>query len=236
MKKILLTLTTVVTILSFAGCGSVQNNTASNAGDKSTDSQVSKVEDFKITNADDALKKLKEGNEKFVSDKSELINVNSERRKELEDGQSPYAVVVSCADSRVETTHIFNAGLGEIFDIRIAGNVIGEDELGSIEYGAEHLGTPLVVIMGHENCGAVTAAYNEVKNNEKAEGNIEVLLEKIQPCVNESSDIEEASRMNVDKVVEGVKEDEIIKKLIEEGKVKVIGAYYNLDGTVSFFE
>ena len=100
---------------------------------------------------------LEDGNERFLNDKSELRNVNSERRDELKEGQSPYAVIVSCSDSRVTPTTVFNAGLGEIFDIRIAGNVVDDDALGSIEYGAEHLHSPLIVVMGHQSCGAVTS-------------------------------------------------------------------------------
>ena len=177
---------------------------------------------------------LEDGNERFLNDKSELRNVNSERRDELKEGQSPYAVIVSCSDSRVTPTTVFNAGLGEIFDIRIAGNVVDDDALGSIEYGAEHLHSPLIVVMGHQSCGAVTATYNKVVKGEQVEGHIEDLVEKIEPSVNPSKTIDDAIHNNVAAVVKEISEDEIIKNLIDQGKVKVIGAYYDLNGKVTF--
>ena len=112
-----------------------------------------------------------------------LRNVNQERRDSLKDGQNPYAVIVSCSDSRVTPTTVFNAGLGEIFDVRLAGNVVDDDALGSIEYAVEHLNTPLVVVMGHQSCGAVTATYNEVVKGEKVTGNMESFVEKITPIL-----------------------------------------------------
>ena len=132
--------------LALTGCGeSTQSNNMSSTNNNSQ----YKTEDIQITNADEALARLKAGNERFVNNKSELINVTSERRDQLLDHQSPYAIVVSCSDSRVTPTTVFNAGLGEIFDIRIAGNVVDDDGLGSIEYAVEHLNTPLIVVMGH---------------------------------------------------------------------------------------
>ena len=163
-----------------------------------------------------------------------MRNIDSARRNELKDGQSPYAVIVSCSDSRVTPTTIFNAGLGEIFDIRIAGNVVDDDALGSIEYGAEHLNTPLIVVIGHQSCGAVTATYNSVVKGEKATGHIEDIVEKIQPNVKSDGTIDDAIKANIDSVVKQISEDETIKHLISEGKVKVIGAYYSLDGKVTF--
>ena len=169
------------------------------------------TEDVRITNPDEALKRLKEG-------------------------QHPYAVVVSCSDSRVTPTTVFNAGLGEIFDIRIAGNVVDDDALGSIEYGVEHTGAPLVVVMGHESCGAVTAAYDETHNNAHAEGNIEDLVEKILPSVKNAKDIDEGIHNNIDNVAKEINNDAIVRHLVDQGKVKVVRAYYSLDGKVTFME
>lgn len=228
MKKLTLALT-IVAALSFTGCGTT--NTTVEKEDT-----VVKVEDYKISNADDALKLLKDGNKRFVEDKSELINVTKERRDQLTEGQSPYAVVVSCSDSRVTPTNVFNTGLGEIFDVRIAGNVVDADALGSIEYGAEHAGAPLIVVMGHEKCGAVTAEYEAIKENKPVEGNIGTLVSKIAPSVEGSSSIDEAAHKNVTNTANQIKEDPVIKHLIEEGKVKVVEAFYNLDGKVTFEE
>lgn len=238
MKRLALGMVIVAT-LSLVGCGSTATQSGSTASDTTVaqnTATTASVEDYKITNPDEALAKLKEGNERFVNDKSELKNVTSERREQLVSGQAPYAVVVTCSDSRVSPTNVFNTGLGEIFEIGIAGNVLDTDALGSIEYGAEHANAPLIVVMGHESCGAVTAEYNAVKNNEPLEGNIAKLVEKIKPSVDSSSSIEEASHKNVDSTVEQIKADPVIKTLIEEGKVKVVAAYYTLDGKVTFEE
>lgn len=203
-------------------------------GEAASNKSQYKVEDVKITNADEALERLKDGNKRFVEDKSELINVTKERREELEEGQSPYAVVVSCSDSRVTPTTLFDVGLGELFDIRVAGNVLDKDALGSIEYGVEHLKSPLLVIMGHESCGAVTAAYDKVKKGDKIEGNINSLVDKIEPSVVNANSLDEAIHNNTDAVVKQVNENEVVKKLVKEGKLKVVEAYYTLDGNVTF--
>lgn len=203
-------------------------------GEAASNKSQYKVEDVKITNADEALERLKDGNKRFVEDKSELINVTKERREQLEEGQSPYAVVVSCSDSRVTPTTLFDVGLGELFDIRVAGNVLDKDALGSIEYGVEHLKSPLLVIMGHESCGAVTAAYDKVKKGDKIEGNINSLVDKIEPSVVNANSLDEAIHNNTDAVVKQVNENEVVKKLVKEGKLKVVEAYYTLDGNVTF--
>lgn len=238
MKKKLIT-GLVVSVMLFTGCS---NNTSDNVGasnDKgrsiSNPNEVSFITvDTTVKSADEALKLLEDGNNRFLNDKSELRNISSERRNQLKDGQSPYAVIVSCSDSRVTPTTVFNAGLGEIFDIRIAGNIVDDDALGSIEYGVEHLHTPLIVVMGHESCGAVTATYNSVVKGEKATGHIEDIVGKIEPNIKANGTIDDSIRANVDSVVKEISEDEIIKNLISEGKVKVVGAYYDLDGKVTF--
>lgn len=227
MKKIAIGMV-LISALSFVGCGITNNTTTENV--------TAKVQDYKVTDPDTALSLLKEGNERFVNDKSELKNVTTERRNQLTEGQNPYAVVITCSDSRVSPSNVFNTGLGEIFEIAIAGNVLDTDALGSIEYGTEHAGAPLIVVMGHENCGAVTAEYNAVKDNKPVEGNIGSLISKIDTSIEGSSSIEESSHKNVQNTVNQIKADPIIKSLIDEGKVKVVGAYYNLDGNVTFEE
>lgn len=235
MKKKLI-MTFIIGAMLIAGCSN--NGSTTKTNDQISNNNQATVQnitvDTSVTSADEALKMLEAGNERFLNDKSELRNINSERRDELKEGQSPYAVIVSCSDSRVTPTTVFNAGLGEIFDIRIAGNVVDDDALGSIEYGAEHLHSPLIVVMGHQSCGAVTATYNKVVKGEKVEGHIEDLVEKIEPSVNPSKTIDDAIHNNIDAVVKEISEDEIIKNLIDQGKVKVIGAYYDLNGKVTF--
>lgn len=193
-----------------------------------------KVVDTSVKSADEAINLLKEGNERFTNDKSELRNINKEKRQDLEDGQNPYAIVVSCSDSRVTPSAVFNAGLGEIFDIRLAGNVVDDNALGSIEYAVEHLHTPLVVVVGHEKCGAVTAAHESVVNKSAVEGKLSTIVDKIKPNVDEKGTIDDAIEKNVDSVVSEISNNEIVKHLIDEGKVKVVGAHYTLDGKVVF--
>lgn len=229
----------IVSSMFLVGCGdNTTNNTTNKTVNNTPNGSVTEfvVIDTAVSSADEALQILKDGNARFVTDTSILRNVNKERRDSLKDGQNPYAVIVSCSDSRVTPTTVFNAGLGEIFDVRIAGNVVDDDALGSIEYAVEHLNTPLVVVMGHQSCGAVTATYNEVVKNEKVEGNMESFVEKISPSVNKNGTVDDAIHNNINAVVEEISKDDIVKHLIEQGKVKVVGAYYSLDGNVTFNE
>ena len=233
MKKKLITALVISTLL-LVGCGdSTSNNTEKDATNNQANQSVAEivVVETEVSSSDEALQMLKDGNQRFVTDTSILRNVSQERR-----GQNPYAVIVSCSDSRVTPTAVFNAGLGEIFDIRLAGNVVDDDALGSIEYAVEHLNTPLIVVMGHQSCGAVTATYNQVVKGENATGHMESFIEKIEPNVNKDGTIDDAIHNNIDYVVKEVSEDDIVKELIAQGKVKVVGAYYDLNGNVTFNE
>lgn len=235
MKKDLIT-ALLISALLLVGCtnNSTDNTTNNTTNNQSSNSTQMVVEDTTVSSSDEALQMLKDGNKRFVTDASILKNVNQQRRDDLKDGQNPYAVVVSCSDSRVTPTTIFNAGLGEIFDIRLAGNVVDDDALGSIEYAVEHLGTPLVVVIGHQSCGAVTATYNEVVKGEKVTGNMESFVEKITPSVDKNGTVDDAIHNNIDSVVKEISQDEAIKALIDSGNVKIIGAYYDLGGKVTF--
>ena len=227
-------ITVLITSMMLISCN--ENNNSTNT--KNVENSVSEfiIVDTDVSSSDEALQILKEGNARFATDKSVLRNINAERRESLKNGQNPYAVIVSCSDSRVTPTTVFNAGLGELFDIRLAGNVVDDDALGSIEYAVEHLNTPLIVVMGHQSCGAVTATYNEVVKGEKVSGNMESFVKKITPSVNKNGTIDDAIHINIDMVVKEISEDKGIKTLIDQGKVKVVGAYYDLNGNVTFKE
>lgn len=225
MKKNLLSLLLLAAPLTLIGCGTTV-----------VEDTEYITENVQITDSETALTRLKDGNKRFVNNSSALINVTSDRRDQLVDGQNPYAIVVSCSDSRVTPSLIFNAGLGEIFDIRIAGNVVDDDALGSIEYGVEHLHSPLIVVIGHEKCGAVTAAYDNVKNGTKAEGHIESIVEKIAPAIKSANSLDDAIHKNIDAVYNEISEDEIVKHALDSGNVKLVKAYYSLNGTVTFEE
>ena len=212
--------------------GTGQNSQIASQSNNATGQNTGYVtENIKITSSSEALSRLKAGNQRFVSDASELINVTSDRRNALTDGQDPYAIIVSCSDSRVTPSIVFNAGLGEIFDIRIAGNVVDDDALGSIEYAVEHLHSPLLVIMGHEKCGAVTAAYDSVKNNTPVEGELESIIEEIEPSARRSTSVDEAIHQNINAVYNEVCQNPIVKQAVSKGDLAVVKAYYSLDGT-----
>ncbi len=198
-----------------------------------------KAQEHKGLSPAEALKKLAEGNERFVSTSVEHPNQGAVRVKETGKGQNPFAVIVSCSDSRVPPEIIFDRGIGDLFVIRIAGNVVDNNALGSIEYAVEHLGVSLVVVLGHERCGAVDAT---VKGGE-APGHIAGLVKAIEPSVKkakkEKGDILENSiRNNTLESVRLIKSSKpILEHLVKEGRIKVVPARYDLDdGKVEFFE
>jgi carbonic anhydrase len=202
--------------------------------------------------ADEALKKLMDGNARFVESKmtaGALCDVAA--REKLAKGQKPYAIVLSCSDSRVPPELIFDRGLGEIFVVRDAGNVTDPIILGSIEYAAEHIGSPLIVVLGHERCGAVTAT---VDANGKGEGNIGAIVKAISPALKkvkgECKKHKECDKKDKAKLIECVvdtnarmvaanlvKQSKVIAELVKEGKVRIVAAKYDLDdGKVTLFE
>jgi len=191
------------------------------------------------------LDKLKTGNEKFVSGHPAHPHETLNRINELKKGQNPFAVVVSCSDSRLPPELVFDQGLGDIFSIRTAGNIIGDYELGSIEYAVEHLHCKLIVVLGHENCGAIQAyAASAASGNENHHG------DHIQNLVNyiaseeEEKIIPDSLKSNIDLLVKanilhGVNllksSTPVLKPLVEKNEVRIIGAYYDLDnGNVLF--
>lgn len=191
--------------------------------------------------ADQALETLMDGNARFVSGNVEHPNQSAERRAEVVSGQHPFAIIVSCSDSRIPPEIIFDQGIGDLFVIRTAGQVMDDAALGSIEYGAEHLGVPLVVVLGHDSCGAVKAT---VEGGE-APGHIASLVEAIQPAVDkarkEASEEELLSTsidINIKNIVGQLKTSEpILFDFVKKGELKVVGARYHLDsGEVEILE
>ena len=191
---------------------------------------------------DEALKKLQEGNRRFVADAVACAANLSRRREDVARSQSPWAIVLTCSDSRVVPELVFGGvTLGEFFVARNAGNVIDTDMLGTIEYGTEHLHAPLVVVMGHKRCGAVGAACDVVSKGIRLEGSIGKMIQPILPVALAQTDRGAAF---VDNTVRGnavhgaeqvVSESAIVANLVERGTLKVVPAYYDLDtGTVEF--
>ena len=186
----------------------------------------------------EAIAKLKEGNGRYASGKLQHPGQTTERRAELTKDQHPFAVIVSCSDSRVPPEIVFDQGLGDLFVVRVAGNVIDDHSLGSIEYAVDHLGARLIVVLGHQSCGAVKAAKETIAAKSKAPGHIQSLVTAIQPAVEATakSDLGATVEANVKNVVQALRTSTpILKPKVDSGEVQVIGGYYSLDtGAVTF--
>lgn len=178
-----------------------------------------------------ARQQLIDGNKRYVDAQRSHPNQTAQRRTEVAKGQRPFAAIVSCSDSRVPPEIVFDQGLGDLFVIRLAGNILDEAALGSLEYAVEHLGVKYIMVLGHERCGAVEAT---VKGGE-APGHIGSLMKAIQPAVdnvrNQSGDmLENAVRAHVMMVVQQLKASgPIVEELVSKGAVTVDGARYDLD-------
>lgn len=188
---------------------------------------------------------LKKGNQEFVEDNLTIRN-NTQRVRDSAIGQYPKAVVLSCLDSRVPVEDVFHRGIGDIFVARVAGNIINEDILGSLEYACKVSGSKVAIVLGHEYCGAVKSAIESVEL-----GNITTLLSKIKPAVDKAKSsfdgeqkssnpkfMEEVCRKNIEMGVEEIREKSpILKEMEEKGEILIIGAVYNMHtGKVDFFE
>lgn len=179
--------------------------------------------------ADTSLNLLKEGNIRFVNEKYSNIHVDKAYRKELAKGQAPFAVVVTCSDSRVSPEILFDQGLGDLFVIRTAGEVVDRVELGSIEYAVEHLGAKLIVVLGHDSCGAVkaTVAGGDIPKN------ISYIADLIRPAVEKAKKekgdlLTNSIENNVELVMETIIEESKLE-LEKNSEVKLVGAVYNFD-------
>jgi len=188
----------------------------------------------------DALAKLKDGNARYVAGNLIHPNQNPARRMQLAAGQSPFAVILGCADSRTSPEVVFDQGLGDLFVIRVAGNMADDHGTGSIEYAVEHLGSRLIVVVGHKRCGAVKAARDLAASGGHAPGKIGTLVDAIKPAVEstKNADMEETVKANVKNAVKQLREaGPILKEMVDKGELGVVGGYYDLDtGVVTFLE
>lgn len=192
---------------------------------------------FSQTDITSLKDKLAEGNERFVSSKMSHSNISYQRRIEVAQGQNPFAVIVTCSDSRVPPEIIFDQGLGDLFVIRTAGNVVDDVAIASIEYAVEHLGVKLIVVMGHQKCGAVSA----VVQGGELHGHLHVLSDAIAPAVEAAKKktgnlLDNAIQKNVESVVDQLKNSQpILHEFYTESNLNIIGAVYNLEtGKVDF--
>lgn len=198
----------------------------------------------------EALQRLREGNQRFASGNRSLDNLQMlTRRDALLSGQKPFAVIIGCSDSRVPVEIIFDQGLGDLFVIRVAGNVVAPSQIGSVEFAAERFGTRLVVVMGHTRCGAVQATLEELQRpTESQSRNLRSIVDRIRPSVEGFLDTElkndpealyeHAVRANIRVAANNLRHgSEILESLIESQELLVVGAEYSLEtGIVDFFD
>jgi len=242
LRYSLLTLLTLVLVV-LSGCMyNAQQKTAALAenGSAITDSAAKRPE--VISSADEAKKLLIDGNIRYVKNQPVNKDLGNSRRNELANkGQHPFAVIVSCSDSRVPPEIIFDQALGDLFVVRTAGNVVDPIAIGSVEYAVEHLKAPLIVVMGHMKCGAVKAT---VEGGE-APGSIGSIVEKVKRSLDKVKAagvegeelVEETANENVEATIADLEKSPIIKHLVESGKLKIVGAKYHLGtGQVEWFQ
>jgi carbonic anhydrase len=204
---------------------------------------------MKIT-ASQAIQRLQEGNIRFSMNVRGLeAFLTQSRREELTKMQEPFAIILGCADSRVPAEIVFDQGLGDLFVIRIAGNIVAPSGIGSVEFAAERFGTPLVVVLGHSTCGAILATLEELRRpNENQSKNLRSIVDRVRPSVEsllsstprleERQLVHEAVRANIRASVRNLRKgSEILEQLVQDGSLTIVGAEYSLEtGLVDFFD
>ena len=203
-----------------------------------------------MISASEALERLLEGNRRFVSDvRRSAALVTQTRRSELSEGEEPFAIILGCSDSRVPAEIVFDQGLGDLFVIRVAGNIVASSQIGSVEFAAERFGTPLVVVLGHSRCGAVLATLEELmRPREKQSRNLRSIVDRIRPSVegllatelrhDSEALVQHAVRANIRASANQVRHgSDVLQDLIQKERILVVGAEYSLEtGCVDFFD
>lgn len=201
-------------------------------------------EDQNAITPEKALAILKEGNARFINNLKANRNL-LQQANETSDGQHPFAIILSCIDSRTSAEIIFDQGLGDIFSVRIAGNILNEDILGSMEFACKVVGTKIIVVLGHSNCGAIKGACDHVEM-----GHLTALLSKIRPAIDDEHTIienrhssnelfiEKITLLNVRRVVNAIVErSTILKEMVEKNEIRIVGGIHDLQtGQVTFLE
>ena len=196
----------------------------------------------RVHTADEALRRLVDGHERFLRGEAHFPTVQREVLANLAKGQQPYATIIGCSDSRVPIEVIFGAGMGDLFVIRVAGNVMSAEVAGSLQYAVSHLKTPLVVVLGHEGCGAVQAALATKFKGDRHHSRIQTLvdsvlpgLQDVDPKLGPARQLSQAVELNVRWTMHQIQDSPEGKARLEEGHVKLMGAIYGLEsGEVRF--
>ena len=202
-----------------------------------------------MISAREALERLREGNQRFVQGVRSLeVMLSHTRRAELATEQSPFAIVLGCSDSRVPAEVVFDQGLGDLFVIRVAGNIVAPSQVGSVEFAAARFGTRLVVVLGHTQCGAILATLEEARSRTRPSPNLQSIVDRIRPSVDTllatglplDSDalVRQAVRANVRASADHLRHgSSLLERLIRDGNLLVVGAEYSLEtGEVDFFD
>ncbi len=203
-----------------------------------------------MISAVNALERLIEGNRRFVSDiRDHSTFTGQTRRSELVPGQEPFAIILGCSDSRVPAEIIFDQGLGDLFVIRVAGNIVAPSQVGSVEFAAERFDTQLVVVLGHSKCGAVLATLEELERPQESRSpNLLSIVDRVRPSVealletgvrqNPDALLRQAVRANIRASANHLRHgSKILEQLVQKGKLLVVGAEYSLEtGVVDFFD
>ncbi len=183
--------------------------------------------------ADAAIQRLLEGNQRYRSGQAAHPHANAERRSEIAHGQQPFAIILGCVDSRVPPEMVFDCGLGDLFVIRSAGQALDAAVLGSLEFGVAELHIPLLVVLGHEKCGAVIATIEALEQHAQAEGSIQALVEAIRPAVEQAHTqggplLESAVQANILLDIAALKKSPVLAEAMHKDELKIVGAHYSL--------
>lgn len=203
-----------------------------------------------MISADSALQRLKEGNERFIKGQTSHVEaVERIHRGESVDSQNPFAIVLACSDARVPIELVFDQGIGDLFVIRVAGNIVASSQVGSVEYAAQQFGTKLVLVLGHTNCGAVIATLNELARRESHRSpNLRSIVDRIRPAIEpvivhhemgEGDEVlRDAVRANIKASVELLSHSSrMLERLIADRELVIVGAEYSVEtGAVEFFD
>jgi carbonic anhydrase len=183
--------------------------------------------------SDNALKIINDGNQRFVSSQAKHPHQSHQYMTGLIKEQHPIVAVLTCSDSRIAPELIFDQGLGDIFDIRVAGNIVDDAVLGSLEYAVEHLHVPLIIVLGHQNCGAVVATMA----HEHPHNHLNHIIHSLAPATQQAQgSLEKATKNNIEIVLRRLEHDATLKEKIKSGELKLVGGYYRLDtGQVELF-